>query len=773
MDDPLASLAQMAHPHMSDPGSLSFGRHHPANEETAFKPFNIDVSPLQKFLIALARQVEQLQKENEDLREEVHGLKARSGTPGGSGGGPGMSGGPGEGHWVTQEFAGVKDRLDGIERRAEALWHEKEGSEELRVLVHRLKNDLDNTKSMAQDTQMATKQNTYRAQELDTSTGNIKEALGAINDKISRLEQEDKRAVEERKDASSKIESQVSSIWDQIRHVENSLSQRLSLAETSQVATLQEVDEMKEVANDVIGRLDETKRHVSALESKLESFNTQVAAAISPLHNTLMAVQLRTEEIMESKQDRATAITIEDVNVATSRAVDHADRRSDSIMKSIGAMEERVEGLNDVKANKVDVVMVADLATLMKEQAEQLDGQLAEYQKENAKALNLKADKEEVMAMEVRLGNRTNTLEAAILKGLKVISDKVSAALAEKLDIARFDEFKVQIRAILADIEDRLRDWSPMASGMKAPLDGSGAVGGSSCLCCDSRVRSVRDLQSMGFPAGDRVFAPEKLPNTEGLLPSIHRSPELAAHTNAKLAARKKDMAQMMRTSAHTLPEALPTVSPAAAHQGPVSPGIGNALNLELGPMVVNSKSPGKVDVETVAGSIQAGKIPDMRGQGRTPSQAKASGTLSRGMTPWNLDQHQSMQESLMGTHHSQKHTPLTLTGQDIGKVSRAASSQLLQQQTQQQDQQAQHQEQQQHQGQPPQHQHPQQQVHPPGGQGHSMPGVLGGMEDVDIAEAAKRAARTRTASGRDTLSSQGSAGGAGKGDASRPRTHN
>lgn len=39
--------------------------------------------------------------------------------------------------------------------------------------------------------------------------------------------------------------------------------------------------------------------------------------------------------------------------------------------------------------------------------------------------MNLKADREEVLAMEMRLGNRTNTLEAAILKGLKVISDKV------------------------------------------------------------------------------------------------------------------------------------------------------------------------------------------------------------------------------------------------------------------------------------------------------------------------------------------------------------
>jgi hypothetical protein len=42
------------------------------------------------------------------------------------------------------------------------------------------------------------------------------------------------------------------------------------------VSTLQEVDEMKEAANEVVARLDDTKRHVAALESKLESFNTQV-----------------------------------------------------------------------------------------------------------------------------------------------------------------------------------------------------------------------------------------------------------------------------------------------------------------------------------------------------------------------------------------------------------------------------------------------------------------------------------------------------------------
>ncbi len=92
------------------------------------------------------------------------------------------------------------------------------------------------------------------------------------------------RSAEEKRDTAAKLENNVNLIWDQIRHVENSLSQRLTLAETSQIGTLQEVDEMKEGAGEVMLRVDEVRRHIAALESKLESFNTQVAAAMSPLH---------------------------------------------------------------------------------------------------------------------------------------------------------------------------------------------------------------------------------------------------------------------------------------------------------------------------------------------------------------------------------------------------------------------------------------------------------------------------------------------------------
>ena len=116
---------------------------------------------------------------------------------------------------------------------------------------------------------------------------------------------------EERKETSSKYENTINQIWDQIRHVESSLSQRLTLAETSQVSALQEVDEMKEAANEVVERVDDLKRHIAALENKLESFNTQVAAAISPLHNSLGTLSVRVEDPATAKQDVASAITVQ------------------------------------------------------------------------------------------------------------------------------------------------------------------------------------------------------------------------------------------------------------------------------------------------------------------------------------------------------------------------------------------------------------------------------------------------------------------------------
>jgi len=547
--------------------------------------------------------------------------------------------------WVQFEFTAVKDRMSAMERKAEALWHIQETDEELRGMVERLKHDVDQLRSMLNDTQQAARAAQNAGDKLEASNRATADVIREMQDKLVILESNQVRGVEERKEAAVRFENNVNQIWDQIRHVENSLSQRLTLAETSQVSTLQEVDEMKEANNEVISRVEDVRRHIVALESKLESFNTQVAAAISPLHASLADVKMRLEDLSVKKQDVASAVTVEDVNVAVSRAIDHADRRADNIIKSIGAMEERVEVLNDLKANKSDVVMTTDLEALLTAHAAELDRHLLALKEDIMKAVATKADKEELAALDNKLGARLSSLENAILKGLKAISDKVSAALAEKLDLSRFNEFKVQVRAILADVEDRLRDWSPAARGMKAPLDADGSVGATSCICCDSRVRSVRDLQSMGFSSNDKVFSPERLPNTEGLLPSINRSPDVAAHVNAKYAHRKKDVAHLLTKSTPGLVEGLP--APSGGGIPPINSPTQASSNLDAGNLLqVGSKDPSKtatrvpsgsrvkVDVETISGTIAQGRIP-VTNPNKAAKNKNPPRTAESVMSPW------------------------------------------------------------------------------------------------------------------------------------------
>ncbi|GAX79813.1 hypothetical protein CEUSTIGMA_g7253.t1 [Chlamydomonas eustigma] len=542
-------------------------------------------------------------------------------------GGPMMGGG---GDWILFEFNQVKERMTQMERKAEALWHVQEKEQEMKGVTDRLVNDLDSIRSSIQDMSGSLKSSQHSIDRLEATGASATSNIQLLTDRLVAVDAELKKNAEEKRESAAKLENNVNLIWDQIRHMENSFSQRLTLAETSQVSTLQEVDEIKESAGEVLGRVEDVKRHIAALESKLESFNTQVAAAISPLHNSMSDVKVRLEDLSNKKLDIIAAVSLDDVNTAVSRAIDHADRRADNIIKSIGAMEGRVEELNDVKANKSDVVMTTDLEALLTAHAAELDRHLEGLKEEIMRLVSAKADKEELGALDVKLGARIGSLENAILKGLKAISDKVSAALAEKLDLLRFNEFKLQVRAILADVEDRLRDWSPVAKAYKVPLDGTGNLGASSCLCCDSRVRSVKDIQSMGFNSTDKVFSPERLPMTEGLLPSIQRSPEVAAHNNARYLSKKKESHEQMKRQAANIPEGIPGVS-AAARAGSAHGGV-SVMDGSVLPVGEGAQKGVKVDVETISGSIAQGRLPTkkpvpqaLRSQQKSPSDLNGS----------------------------------------------------------------------------------------------------------------------------------------------------
>lgn len=543
-------------------------------------------------------------------RKGSSGGQGQSGTrgPAGARGPAGRVGQPLDSSWAIFEFNQLKERIGQMERKSEALWHVQEQDQELRGMMDRLRNDLESARSAVFEVQSSTRASHDLVDKLERTAVSSGTSLRELKDKVAHMDTQLAKAGEEKRDAAAKLENNVNLIWDQIRHVENSLSQRLTLAETSQIGTLQEVDEMKESAGEVMTRVEDVRRHIAALESKLESFNTQVAAAMSPLHSSLTEIKIRLEDLNQRKQDAESAVTLDDVSVAASRAIDHADRRADNIVKSIASMEDRVEELNGNKANKCDVVLTSDLEALLTAHATEMDRHLDALKKETLVLMGTKSDKDEMAMLDAKLGARIGSLEAAILKGLKAISDKVTAALAEKLDLLRFNEFKLQVRAILADIEDRLRDWSPMSGGSKSPLDGStGAAGATSCLLCDRRVRSSAEMKSKDshspiLTAADRIFAPEKIPEGSGLLPSIsERNSSPSAAINARHASRKKDSNALLNSlSTATLPEQLPS-----------SPQKGGSMlttnTIDLSGLGNGSPNKMLIDVETIAGNASPG----------------------------------------------------------------------------------------------------------------------------------------------------------------------
>jgi hypothetical protein len=75
----------------------------------------------------------------------------------------------------------------------QALWHEKEGNEELRVLVHRLQADLSALKSMALDTHGAAQRLSQLQERMEASSTVTRDNLGALGEKLMRLEVESRK----------------------------------------------------------------------------------------------------------------------------------------------------------------------------------------------------------------------------------------------------------------------------------------------------------------------------------------------------------------------------------------------------------------------------------------------------------------------------------------------------------------------------------------------------------------------------------------------------
>eukprot|EP00955_Chlamydomonas_euryale_P055706 356188-Chlamydomonas_euryale.AAC.12 len=434
----------------------------------------------------------------------------------------------------------------------------QQADEEVRSLVQRLRADVADAQAAAADTRSGQEASAACVERLEASVSSLHAMVGGVSDRLGGLQGNVSQSDAAHKEVSGKFQHNVSVVWEQLRAVEGDVAAKLSAAEASQVETMAAVREVQAEARRIAARYEEDALHQAVLEDRLEGLRSEAAAALGPLRIGLAEIKSRLDDMAALKLDAGSALTLGDVHAAVARAVSHADARADNALRSIAGLEGRVEALSDAKAAKDEVVMVCDLEALLTAHAAELDRHMDGMRDEILASVSDKADREALAATDARLGSRVSSLETAILRGLKAVSDKVSGALAAKADLAAFDEFRAAVITVMSDVDRRLRSKGAAVCGQKAPADGSP---GATCLSCDARVHGPRELHSMGFGRDDRVFNPERLPASDGLplLPAILKSPDVGAHQNARATQRRRDASAMLTSSVDRIPETIPS----------------------------------------------------------------------------------------------------------------------------------------------------------------------------------------------------------------------
>lgn len=653
-----------------------------------FSLITVDVSSLQKLLITLAQQVEICQKDATSMKTEMENLKiakrlealeygmeelsdelkylpqASSDRPPSEGKDPvpkrnnsiaasmlsteessevaqlavaASQEARSESNRAMKEVALLKERLTQLERKAEAVWGVQENDAQLKAGMARLKTDMDEVvASMAEQAGIA--RSTQEAVlKIESLAGRQEESMRDMTDKLHVYEIGAMKAADEKREMMAKMDTAVHQLWDHVKAVDTSITQRMQAQEASQLGTVSEVNAAKVSLNAAIQRGEDLKRQLQALENKMESVNTQVAAALSPLHNRIASVAERTDEILRNKLDKADAISAEFVHNSVSRVMEAADRKADQTLTMVQGLETRFEDLESRKPDRDDVVFIHDFNARLLTHANDMDVRLDHLKRDIILAIDTKADSDTLASVDQRLTARISSLEAAILKGLKAISDKVAAALGEKLDISKFNEFKVLIKATLADLDDRLRDWSPTARAYRNPMD-SGGFGATSCLCCDSKVSGARQLRQMGFGDEHRCMVPEKLPLVEPWHATINNEPIGAFH-NAKAAKQRRDKENAAaRSGGTTISESMPN-RPGSGNSSP-TPKVLSAFDV---PLPLSREGSGgrlggspknRIREDSISSQIAQGKIParkvNMRNSGRG-----GQGGDDQGLTSW------------------------------------------------------------------------------------------------------------------------------------------
>lgn len=227
-------------------------------------------------------------------------------------------------------------------------------------------------------------------------------------------------------------------------------------------------------------------------------------------------------------------------------AVEVASRITEDAGQRISTLEERLEALSESKADRATSVGQGDIAQQIHAAIEAADSALEDSHQTLATTMAGKAEEGDLQRLDKRLSGRLYTLEGAILKGLKAISDKVVAALAEKAPNEGYEAFKVHVHAALNDLFKATRQ---KASGARAVLIGSNR--NTACLSCESYVSTnPEECRTATCDSNTlRMFTPEALPEIEifrQTLGQISSADPIGASYNARLMRKKREKDALM-----------------------------------------------------------------------------------------------------------------------------------------------------------------------------------------------------------------------------------
>uniref|UniRef100_A0A7R9YUQ3 Uncharacterized protein n=1 Tax=Chlamydomonas euryale TaxID=1486919 RepID=A0A7R9YUQ3_9CHLO len=440
--------------------------------------------------------------------------------------------------WVLHEFELMRERVSLLEALLSRSQQDAQTSSST-LLEHQAL-----LASMQADLQAAmegTKVTEVRLSTMEQAANRALKDADDHTDRLVELNAELQARAEAHAELAKQMDGGMERLAESVNALQEELADKLTEAERRQAVADLRISDVTTRAGNLAHLLEDVNDASREMDQRLHGLRTHMTAVVTPINERLTDLATALKDLDARKLDAADAVTALDIGNGVQRAIDHADKRSDNVIRSIGALEERVEELHDVKANKCDVVLSSDIGVLLTSHAQELDAAIAAMRNSLQVNIDAKASLTNISELDSALGARVSCLEAAILKGLRTVSDKTSAALVEKLDYDSFADFRLAVQASLADMQDQLRSWAPPALGLKAQLDPSGE-GASSCLCCDARVRSTLDAAILGMPN-----SPERLPLNKGLLPAITRSPDTSAATNHKAKLRKQEaMAQML-----------------------------------------------------------------------------------------------------------------------------------------------------------------------------------------------------------------------------------